>query len=261
MTEEAAYLSGNVGFSMRRRVISKRLSDQVEAQILDMIRSGEFPVGEYLPSERELTAIFDVGRSSVREALFALERKGFVKINRGDRPRVTQPESATLIRGFSDVAQGVLAQPKGILHFDQVRLFFECSLAYFAAEHATDDQVRTLEEALRKNRAAIGENTKFKITDIEFHRVMAEFPNNPIVLSVHEALVDWVIQKRVLIGDALESNKASYQGHELVFRAIEARDPAAAYRAMAGHIARAENEYSFPSEPHQPNGVDAVRST
>ncbi len=213
-----------------------------------MIRSGEYQVGTHLPSERELTAIFDVGRSSVREALFTLERKGFVKMTRGDRPKVTHPDPDTLIRGFSDVAQGVLTQPKGILHFDQVRQFFECSLAYFAAENATDDQIRNLEVALQENAATIGENARFRVTDLAFHRVLAELTDNPIILGVHEALADWVIQKRVLIGDALESNKASYKGHELVFNAIRDHDSAAAYRAMADHIARAANEYLFPNE-------------
>jgi DNA-binding FadR family transcriptional regulator len=233
---------------MRRRVISKRLSDQVEEQILDMIRSGEYPVDDHLPSERELTTIFDVGRSSVREALFSLERKGFVKISRGDRPKVARPSPDTLIRGFSDVAEGVLAQPKGILHFDQVRLLFECSLAYFAAEHATPEQIAILEAALRDNAATIGKNAKFRVTDLAFHRALAEMTENPIILGVHEALADWVIQKRVLIGDALQSNTASYAGHELVFRAIRDHDPTAAYHAMADHIARAANEYLFPND-------------
>ena len=233
---------------MRRRVISKRLSDQVEEQILDMIRSGEYKVGDRLPAERDLTEFFDVGRSSVREALFSLERKGFVKINRGDRPKVTNPTPDTLIRGFSDVAEGVLTQPNGILYFDQVRLFFESSLAYFAAENATDEQIAELENAMSRNAKTIGDNAKFRVTDLAFHRVLAEMPGNPILLGVHEALADWVIQKRVLIGDALERNQASYDGHELVVRAIRGRDPAAAYKAMADHIGRAAEEYLIPGE-------------
>ena len=233
---------------MRRRVISKRLSDQVEEQILDMIRSGEYKVGDRLPAERDLTEFFDVGRSSVREALFSLERKGFVKISRGDRPKVTRPTPDTLIRGFSDVAEGVLTQPDGILHFDQVRLFFESSLAHFAAENATGEQLEELEKALSKNEKTIGDNARFRVTDLAFHRVFAELTGNPIILGVHEALADWVMQKRVLIGDALENNTASYRGHELVMQAIRKRDPAGAYKAMADHIARAADEYLIPTE-------------
>jgi DNA-binding FadR family transcriptional regulator len=41
-----------------------------------MILSGELPVGDALPSERELMERFQVGRPAVREALLWLSKKG-----------------------------------------------------------------------------------------------------------------------------------------------------------------------------------------
>ncbi len=229
-----------------RRIIAKRLSDQVETALVSMIQSGDYVPGDRLPSERDLMAMFDVGRTSIREALFALQRKGVVKINRGDRPRVIEPEPAQLIADFSDVVAVVLSRPSGILHFNQARWFFEASVARQVAEMAQADDLAALDEALDANREAIGNVDDFAATDIAFHKTMAVITGNPIVLSVHDALVEWVMLRRIMRGDILASNRASYAGHVAITGAIHAGDGEAAYRLMADHIARADSEYELP---------------
>lgn len=94
-----------------RKIIARRLSDQIETELMSMLQAGDYGPGDRLPSERELMEMFDVGRSSVREALFSLQRKGLLKINRGDRPRVIEPEPARLISEFSDMMGIVLNRP------------------------------------------------------------------------------------------------------------------------------------------------------
>ncbi|HEY5184268.1 MAG TPA: GntR family transcriptional regulator, partial [Actinomycetes bacterium] len=47
------------------------------------IKLGVIPRGERLPSERELAATLQVGRSTVREALEALRQAGYVQTRRG----------------------------------------------------------------------------------------------------------------------------------------------------------------------------------
>ena len=47
-------------------------------QIHDLIREGRLKAGDQLPSERELSETFKVSRTSVREALRALETKGLI---------------------------------------------------------------------------------------------------------------------------------------------------------------------------------------
>lgn len=230
-----------------RRIIPKRLSDQIEAELLSMIRSGDYEPGDRLPSERDLMDMFDVGRSSVREALFALQRKGFLKINRGDRPRVIEPEPARLIADFSDVMRVVLNRPDGILHFNQARWFFEASVARWAAQIARKEDHDALEQALQANESAIGDVDEFRRTDIAFHRSIAEITRNPIVLSVYEALVEWVMSKRILRGDIEKNNRASFDGHKAIVEAISLGDGEAAYRLMADHISRADSEYHLPN--------------
>lgn len=229
-----------------RRIIAKRLSDQIETALVSMIQSGDYAPGDRLPSERDLMTMFDVGRASVREALFALQRKGFVKIGRGDRPRVIEPAPAQLVADFSDVVAVVLSRPGGILHFNQARWFFEASVARQAAEMAGPGDLAALDEALAANKAAIGNVENFRNTDIAFHRAIASIIGNPIVLSVHDALVEWVMSRRILRGDIKANNRASHKGHAAIVAAIRASDGEGAYRLMADHIARADSEYELP---------------
>ncbi|MEO7887152.1 MAG: GntR family transcriptional regulator, partial [Polaromonas sp.] len=50
-----------------------RSYQKLAAQVLELIGQGEFASGARLPSERALAERFDVSRTSVREAIIALE--------------------------------------------------------------------------------------------------------------------------------------------------------------------------------------------
>ena len=51
------------------RIARRKLSHEVRERLLARIRSGEFEVGSWLPSERDFMQSFGVGRPAVREAL------------------------------------------------------------------------------------------------------------------------------------------------------------------------------------------------
>lgn len=228
-----------IGRTLSRRPLArKKLSDMVEEELEQMIRRREFGEGEQLPSERELMAFFNVGRPSVREALAALKRKGLVQINNGERARVSRPSADTIISELSGMAKDFLSHPGGIAHFEQLRLFFESSLVRYAAEQATDEQIAKLVKALEINSQTLDDNALFIRSDVDFHRVLAEIPGNPIFMAIHVALLDWLIAARPKVGDRElhEHNSVSYQQHIAIVDAIRARDPDAADRALQTHL-------------------------
>ncbi|QRG81193.1 transcriptional regulator NanR [Citrobacter sp. R56] len=228
-----------IGNSLRRRPLArKKLSEMVEEELEQMIRRREFGEGEPLPSERELMAFFNVGRPSVREALAALKRKGLVQINNGERARVSRPSADTIISELSGMAKDFLSHPGGIAHFEQLRLFFESSLVRYAAEHATDEQIAMLSKALEINSQSLDDNSQFIRSDVDFHRVLAEIPGNPIFMAIHVALLDWLIAARPKVADEAlyEHNSVSYQQHIAIVDAIRARDPDEADRALQCHL-------------------------
>ncbi|KIU33837.1 transcriptional regulator NanR [Atlantibacter hermannii] len=231
--------SHTIGSALRRRPLARvKLSEMVEEELEQMIRRREFSEGEQLPSERELMTFFNVGRPSVREALAALKRKGLVQINNGERARVSRPSADTIISELSGMAKDFLAHPEGIGHFEQLRLFFESSLVRHAAEHATDQQIERLAKALELNSQSLDDNAAFIRSDVEFHRVLAEIPGNPIFMAIHVALLDWLIAARPAVPDEElhEHNNVSYQQHIVIVEAIRNRDPDAADRALHAHL-------------------------
>src|SRR3954452_7661831 len=66
-----------------KTVENRRLYRQIATQLSALIASGEFAVGQRLPSERELAAQLGVSRPSLREALIALELEGRVEVRGG----------------------------------------------------------------------------------------------------------------------------------------------------------------------------------
>lgn len=66
----------------------ERTSEQVMKQIVKSILEGEYQINDSLLAERELAALFGVGRPTVREALQRLEREGWISFRKGMPPVV-----------------------------------------------------------------------------------------------------------------------------------------------------------------------------
>jgi len=76
-----------------KSIHNRRLYQQIADQLRGMINRGEYPPGSYLPPERELSQQFGVSRTSLREALIALEVIGLVRVRVGDGVSVVGPEA------------------------------------------------------------------------------------------------------------------------------------------------------------------------
>lgn len=217
---------------IRRRKLYEEVADRVEA----MIRDGRFTPGDQLPSERELMETFGVGRSAVREAMLSLQRTGLVAVNSGERSRVVSPSATTMVNELAGVARFMLAQPGGVARFQQARALLEIGLARLAAQVASDGDIARLGAALEANRHTIGDHDRFQRTDVAFHYVIAQIPQNQIFTSLHEAVVAWLTEQRAISGRLPGAAEAAYAAHARIFAAIVAHDPPAAEQAMQEHL-------------------------
>ncbi|AFL51358.1 DNA-binding FadR family transcriptional regulator [Sinorhizobium fredii] len=228
---------------MSTLAIRKKLSDEVRFRLEEMIREEIYPLGTTLPSERDLMEMFGVGRPSIREALFALERMGLVKINTGERAKVTRPTPDHFLSSLAGAARMLLGRPEGVANFEQARLFLEESCARHLAANATAAQIEAIEAALARNEAAIGKARAFAMTDVAFHRTLTEMVSNPIFLAVHDAFVDWLIAQRPLPVQPEISNRESFEEHVAIVEAIRTGEPERAGRAMREHLESAARKY------------------
>jgi DNA-binding FadR family transcriptional regulator len=224
---------------VRRRKLYEELVERIQAAILE----GRYVPGDQLPSERDLMETYQVGRTSVREALFALQRMGLVSIASGERARVIRPTPTSLVNDLSGAARLLLAEPDGVRHFQQARLFFEVEIARHAAEFAKPDDLDALRAALEGNRGSIGRATKFAETDVVFHFALVQIPNNPIFTSLHLALVEWLTEQRSTSSRERGSNEAAYHAHASILAAVERRDVESAGNAMRRHLEEVNSFY------------------
>src|SRR3954470_21532962 len=174
----------------------RRLYEDVASGLEAMIRDGALSAGDALPSERELTVQFGVGRTAVREALFHLQKMGVIELKSGERAKVRRPTPEGVLEGLSGAARHMLSQPDGVRQFQGARAFFEIGLARHAAKHATAADLRELSAALEANRQSIGDLAKFERTDVAFHYVLAVIPKNPIFTAFHSAIAEWLVEQR-----------------------------------------------------------------
>ena len=218
--------------AIRRRKLYEEIVDRLETQI----HGGSYAPGDQLPSEREIMETYGVGRTAVREALFALHKMGLITISSGERARVIAPSPQALIGELAGAARHFLSHRQGVRQFQQARALFEIGLARGAALHATPADVAALEQALAANKRAIADERQFERTDVAFHYVLAMIPGNPIFTALHAAIAEWLLEQRTTSIRARGSARAAYRAHARIFAAIAARDAAAAQQAMEDHL-------------------------
>jgi DNA-binding FadR family transcriptional regulator len=225
-------------------VLRRKLFEDVRERLMRRIESGEIRPGDQLPPERELMALYGVGRPAIREALQAMARSGIVEISHGERARVVIPTARDLIAQIASGARHLLhAQPGTLEHLREARVFLEAGTARMAAERATPADVATLRACVEAQRAPLPRLERFLSDDMAFHREVARIGGNPIFPAVVEAVFQWAGTDYRPLVRAPGAEMLTLAEHTRLVDAIEARDADAAEAAMRAHLTRADARY------------------
>ncbi len=212
-----------------------KLSDSVAEELEKLIINNTLKEGDTLPSERELMAAFDVGRPSVREALMKLSQKGLVEIKSGEKTRVTKPCTETLLNNVSGLAIGLLSQQDEKRQFEHLRQLFEIAIVREAALVRTDEDLVRLKAILEQNKMHCKDYNSFVSTDIAFHRCIIDMIGNPMVSSLYESLISWLIMTRNP-EDYTPYHTQNYHEHVTIYNSIAEKDPNKAEKCMREHL-------------------------
>ncbi len=235
-----------------------RLSQQIVAQICQLIRQGLFRPGDRLPPERELSEQLKVSRASLREALRALEISGIVEARHG---------GGTYVRDFSELevisplALVLEASDDMVGDLWETRIIFEPSIAALAALRATPADIDALAVVVDLQsgpfEGASG-NERAVALDREFHGAIARASRNEVALRVlhllHQLLYDG--QRHFITSS--ERRAHAYVGHREILDAIRAREPHRARAAMLHHLQEVEAFIlsEVIGDPHGPRPRD-----
>lgn len=82
----------------------------VKNQIIEALRNGEWKAGEILPSEAKLSALYDVGISTIRAAIGELANAGLVVRHQGKGTFVARHDERSIYRFFNVVRDGAVKE-------------------------------------------------------------------------------------------------------------------------------------------------------
>ena len=218
-------------------VEKKRAYESIVQQVLALIENGKLKQGDQLPSERELTEIFKVSRTTVREAIRTLESMKLLQSRQGNGTYVLASSEEELIQ---PLAAALFNAKDDIRDIFYVRKIIEPHVAELAAENATAQEIEEMEEILQKQKMCIEHNESIIETDTAFHNLMASASKNRVIERLSVALVDFIKQSREnYLMDDEHGNKRperSLEGHKRVLAAIKNGDSEAAKKSMLQHL-------------------------
>jgi len=210
------------------------VTDEAILKIKEMIRTGELGPGDRLPPEKELSEALGLSRSSLREAVKALEIIRVLDVRRGDGTYVTSLTPDTLLDAMSFVVD--IHQDSSLLELFEVRRILEPAAAAIAAARITPPDVDELRGLLTTlgDRPTVDELVAH---DQVFHRRIAELAGNAYLTSLLETLSSSTLRARIWRGLSQEgSTERSLTEHRLIVDALERGDAALVAAQATVHI-------------------------
>jgi len=222
-------------------VVRRPVYLQVAERIREAILSGDLAPGAALPPERELGERFAVSRTSVREALRALQAQGLVVAAAPTAPlRVAAPEA--LSTGPVRDALGHLLRLGRVPLGDLVEL--RCALEAAAVEAAARRRPRPDLSAAAAEidamHAAGTDVVAWKQADVRFHVALVRASGNEalhlVMLAVRDSVAAHLLDALLSAPDPPATIARLTAEHEAILAAVAGRDEGAAGELMRDHV-------------------------
>ncbi|MBO1514238.1 FadR/GntR family transcriptional regulator [Metabacillus bambusae] len=194
---------------------------KVYIEILRHIRAyiveKQLSYGDKIPSEREFAEKLKVGRSSVREALRALELLGMIETRRGEGTFLKDFREHNLIELLGTF---ILEDSKAVVDIIQMNSLLEYNALQLVLQNNPEAELKLIAEKLSKN----------TVTRYECMKEIIQLSNNHLLFRIWMVINDYVTfvckcdQVKVYSNEKLEMlvNTLLNKEQEKVFAAYEA---------------------------------------
>lgn len=215
-----------------------RLAQSVAEEIRSLIMREGMKVGDKLPTEGELMERFDVGRSTIREAIKQLQAENIVVIRHGKGSFVADRTGI----GKDPLGLSFEEQPQVLRELMEVRLLMEPSIAGEAARRRTPGDVEVMRDAIRRMAEASQAGEDYERFDYGFHLAMAESVHNSVLRRMYPVIFEAIVQGYRRTAHVHGSSAVALAFHRDILDAIERGDAAAASESTRQHILQALND-------------------
>ena len=198
-----------------------KLYEEVAKQIERLIVEGGLKPGDKLPPERELAELFQVSRSSLRDAIRTLELTGLLEPRHGEGTVVCDLSADLLVNPLANM---LTRKRELVAELLDVRKMLEPPLAARAAAHASPEEIAYLEDILRRQKEMVRRGELAIEEDSEFHYTIAMAAKNSVVQKVLDVLMDLLRTSRERSLQVEGRRQRSLEGHRRILKAIRQRD-------------------------------------
>lgn len=190
--------------------------------VLEALLGGRLRPGTAL-RERTLATAFGATRGTVRKVLARLGDEGKLELRPNRGAFVPQPSAEDVRRVYEQ------------------RKVLECGIVALLAERLPRERLAPLEAALERERRAHRDGRRDEAVRLagDFHLLLVDlFENRELSRALRELVAR--TQLFVALFESAEAGACAPDEHDEIVRALRRREPAAAVRAMLGHLDHVE---------------------
>jgi DNA-binding FadR family transcriptional regulator len=198
-------------------------ADRAASGIRALIVARAYEAGERLPAERDLSEQLGLSRPALREGIRRLRSGGVLESRRGSGTYVSHIDLA----GVYDI-----------------RARLEPLAAERAAQLRGDAELAEMRAKIDVMRTSMEQPDIFNQADAEFHRLISEASQSPVLLSTLERLSELALLSRAVLSSDDGIMTSAFTDVERVFLAVERQHPKRAANAMERHILNLRAEYT-----------------
>lgn len=221
------------------RIGKFRVPLAVAAQLRKLLMSGEYKVGDKLPSEKVLSERFGVGRSSVREAMRCLEAEGLARTVHGVGAFVSDGREAGVGDGLAAL---LVLDGTTVPELFEARRALERETAARAAERLTAPEAEELRQILTRLEDTTLSDEAYVEVDVALHLAIARVTKNKVLIRLLESLRGILVEYSLRVIRLPGRREKANEGHRAMVEAILARGPSAARKAIIEHLDAVERE-------------------
>jgi len=216
------------------------LPEKIVTRILSLIKEKQLGPGDKLPPERELAAMMQVSRPSLRTALRALSHMNIIEIRQGAGTYVTSLDTQALMEPLGIVFS---LDDSTFLQLLEARIILEVGIAGLAAQQISEEESAALEACLVRSAELVEDHEPFLQTDRELHARITEASRNPILIRFMQSISKLDLAGRRRTSDIPGMTAQSLEDHRVIVAALKAHDPEAARQAMLQHLRNVEQKF------------------
>ena len=228
-------------------------AEEVVSRLREMIQNGELSAGDRLPPERDLAKMLGVSRPTLRAGIRSLATVGILQSRQGAGTFVTEAEESPTL---DSSPLRLMAALHGFTSDEmfEARLALEMSIAAFAAERATSEQMTQMAEEIAGMYASLDDPEQYLIHDMRFHQIIAAASGNRILTSLMNMVATILFEYRSKTVKRAKDLKQSAEQHRNIYRAMREKNADAARESMHEHLTKTQAAQRLEVDDNFPDG-------